>query len=206
MVMARKGRQPGDPIIIKKYANRRLYNTATSSYVTLDHLADLVKDNEDFVVVDAKSGEDITHSVLTQIIFEKEQKDESTMLPLPFLRQLISFYGDGLQAVVPGYLQYAMENLTKNQEQMRKAFTLEGGSANFVPVIEEMTRQNMAMFQQAMRMFTPGAYGTTGPSMTEDTSAPAAPAGEEKGEKDKELKDLQAELAALKSKVDALTR
>jgi len=200
--MARKGRQPGDPIIIKKYANRRLYNTATSSYVTLDHLADLVKDDEEFVVVDAKSGEDITHSVLTQIIFEKEQKDESTMLPLPFLRQLISFYGDGLQAVVPGYLQCAMESLTKNQEQMRKAFTMEGGTTNFVPVLEEMTRQNMALFQQTMRMFAPGSFGTA----EKAEAAPAAPAEEAPAGKGQDLKDLQAELAALKSKVDALTR
>ncbi len=108
------------PVVIKKYANRRLYNTATSAYVTLDHLATMVKEKTDFVVYDAKSGDDITRSVLTQIIFEEESKGGQTLLPIPFLRQLISFYGDSLQGVVPQYLEMSMAQFARNQEQMRK--------------------------------------------------------------------------------------
>ena len=108
------------PVVIKKYANRRLYNTATSAYVTLDHLSQMVKDKTDFVVYDAKTGEDITRSVLTQIIFEEESKGGQTLLPIPFLRQLISFYGDSLQGVVPQYLEMSMSQFARNQEQMRE--------------------------------------------------------------------------------------
>src|SRR6201993_120440 len=137
------------PITIKKYANRRLYNTQTSSYVTLDHLCEMVKDGADFEVRDARTGEDITRSVLTQIIFEEEAKGQN-LLPVRFLRQLIKFYGDSLQAFVPGYLDLSMESFTKNQEEMRNrmAEAFGGGSQ----VFENMTRQNLAMFERAMKM------------------------------------------------------
>jgi len=141
-----------EPVIIKKYANRRLYNTQTSSYVTLDHLAEMVKEGVDFEVRDARTGEDITRCVLTQIIVEEEGKGQN-LLPLRFLRQLIRLYGDSLQAFVPGYLDLSMENFAKNQDDMRNrmAQAFGGGSE----VLENMTRQNLAMFERAMKMFTP---------------------------------------------------
>lgn len=195
--MARKKREQGEPIIIKKYANRRLYNTETSSYVTLDHLADMIKAGEEFVVRDAKTNEDITRAVLTQIIFEKETR-EKNMLPIAFLRQLISLYGDGLQAMVPSYLQSAMEVLTRHQDQIRSACGEQLDTGSLMPIFEELTRQNLALFEQSMRVFTAGA----------DKPPPHTPepANEEKGaKKDQEIADLQAQLAALKEKVDALS-
>jgi polyhydroxyalkanoate synthesis repressor PhaR len=142
------------PVIIKKYANRRLYNTQTSSYVTLDHLCEMVKQGVEFEVRDARSNEDITRPVLTQIIFEEEAKGQS-LLPIGFLRQLIRFYGDSMQAFVPGYLELSMESFVKNQEAMRDriAEALGGGSQE----LENLTRQNLAMFERAMQMFTPFA-------------------------------------------------
>ena len=142
------------PVVIKKYANRRLYNTATSAYVTLDHLSQMVKDKTDFVVYDAKTGDDITRPVLTQIIFEEESKGGQTLLPIPFLRQLISFYGDSLQGVVPQYLEMSMTQFARNQEQMRKYLQNAFGFNPFQQ-FESMGKQNMAMFEQAMRMFNP---------------------------------------------------
>lgn len=142
------------PVIIKKYANRRLYNTQTSSYVTLDHLCEMVKRGVEFEVHDARTTEDITRSVLTQIIFEEEAKGQS-LLPIRFLRQLIRFYGDSMQAFVPGFLDLSMESFTKNQDEMRSriAEALGGGSQ----ALENLTRQNMAMFERAMQMFSPFA-------------------------------------------------
>ena len=152
-------KRDADPIVIKKYANRRLYNTATSSYVTLDHLAQMVRDGVDFQVFDAKSGEDITRSVLTHIIVEEESKGEN-MLPLGFLRQLISLYGDSVQAMVPGYLEQSMKAFSANQDQIRdmmeQAFASAAGG-NPMKAFEDMTRQNMAMFEQAMKNFNPFA-------------------------------------------------
>ena len=142
------------PVVIKKYANRRLYNTATSAYVTLDHLSQMVKDKTDFVVYDAKTGDEITRSVLTQIIFEEESKGGQTLLPIPFLRQLISFYGDSLQGVVPQYLEMSMTQFARNQEQMRRYMQNAFGFNPFQQ-FESMGKQNMAMFEQAMRMFNP---------------------------------------------------
>ena len=142
------------PVVIKKYANRRLYNTATSAYVTLDHLSTMVKEKTDFVVYDAKTGDDITRSVLTQIIFEEESKGGQTLLPIPFLRQLISFYGDSLQGVVPQYLEMSMAQFARNQEQMRKYLQNAFGFNPFQQ-FEAMGKQNMAMFEKAMRMFNP---------------------------------------------------
>jgi len=149
------------PVVIKKYANRRLYNTATSSYVTLDHLSTMVKAKTDFVVYDAKSGEDITRPVLTQIIFEEESKGGQTLLPIPFLRQLISFYGDSLQGVVPQYLEMSMTQFARNQEQMRKYMQNAFGFNPFQQ-FESMGKQNMAMFENAMRLFNPFAAGQGG--------------------------------------------
>jgi len=150
--LAKGAAAEGAPVTIKKYANRRLYNTATSSYVTLDHLATMVKEGQEFVVFDAKTGEDITRSVLTQIIFEEEGKG-TNLLPIRFLRQLIRFYGDSLQAVVPNYLDMSMESFARNQEQYRNYLTDAFGGP--FRQLEELGRQNVAMFQHAMSMFTP---------------------------------------------------
>lgn len=149
----KSGRQDA-PVIIKKYANRRLYNTATSSYVTLDDLATMVKADKEFVVYDAKSGEEITRSVLTQIIVEEESKGQH-LLPIGFLRQLISYYGDSLQAIVPKYLEQSMESFATNHEEMRQY--LSNAMEGMFPFgsIEDLSRQNMAFLQQAMKMLTP---------------------------------------------------
>src|SRR5262244_509209 len=143
-----------EPVVIKKYANRRLYNTGTSTYVTLEDLAGMVKNGEDFIVYDAKTGEDITRSVLTQIIFEQENKAGQNLLPTTFLRQLIRFYGDSMQMVVPKYLEQSIDTLTREQEKFRKqlADTLSG--TPFAP-LEEQVRRNMELFQQTFSMFKP---------------------------------------------------
>ncbi len=146
------------PITIKKYANRRLYNTATSSYVTLDHLAQMVKDGADFVVYDAKSGEDITRSVLTQIIVEEEGKGGQNLLPISFLRQIIGFYGDSLGGLVPRYLEHSMSSFLRNEQQMRQYMqNALDGLFPFNPLnpLEEMNKQNVAFFENAMKMFSP---------------------------------------------------
>src|SRR6201997_2413695 len=145
----------GKPVVVKKYANRRLYNTATSSYVTLDDLAKLIKEGGDFIAQDAKSGEDITRSVLTQIIVEQEQKGQN-LLPTSFLRQLISFYGDSMQFLVPGYLEQTMIAFARNQEQMRKNLQATFGIFPFGQ-FEEMGKQNIALFQRAIKLLSP--YG-----------------------------------------------
>src|ERR1051326_8696421 len=140
------------PVVIKKYANRRLYNTQTSSYVTLDHLCEMVKDGIEFEVRDARTGEDITRSVLTQIIFEEENKGQN-LLPIRFLRQLIRMYGDSLQAFVPGYLDMSMEGFTRQQEQVPE--DVAKGLGGCSRMIESVARQNLAMFEQTMKMFAP---------------------------------------------------
>ena len=184
------------PVVIKKYANRRLYNTQTSSYVTLDHLAQMVKEGTEFEVRDARTGEDITRSVLTQIIFEEEAKGQS-LLPIKFLRQLIRFYGDSLQSFVPGYLDMSMDGFTKNQEAMRnrlaEAF---GGSTQ---VIENMTRQNMAMFERAMQMFSPfaGARGRGEDEGKGNGSGERAKPSEEISELKNEIEAMRRQLAEL---------
>jgi len=153
-----------NPVIVKKYANRRLYNTESSSYITLDNLAEMVRENRDFVVYDAKSGEDITRSVLTQIIVEEEGKGKA-MLPTNFLRQLIGFYGDNMQSVVPRYLDQAMTSFAKQQESMRAAMQKTVG-AFMPPGMEDVGRKNMAMMERAMTLFTPfyrEADGTADP-------------------------------------------
>jgi polyhydroxyalkanoate synthesis repressor PhaR len=145
-----------EPVTIKKYANRRLYNTGTSSYVTLEDLAAMVKAGEDFVVYDAKTGEDITRSVLAQIIFEQENKEGQNLLPINFLRQLIRFYGDSMQMLVPRFLEASIESLTREQEKFRRQMTQAFGVGAFGP-LEEQVRRNMEMFERTFAMFTPFA-------------------------------------------------
>ena len=152
--MVEKSSGSSDAIVIKKYANRRLYNTSTSSYVTLGTLCMMVKEGQDFVVRDAKSGEDITRSVLTQIIVEEENKGQN-LLPIFFLRQLICFYGDSLQNMVPRYLDSTMAAFTQNQEQFRQHFSKSMVNANPNSKMEELGQQNLAMFQQTVGMFSP---------------------------------------------------
>src|SRR5260221_11498567 len=144
-----------EPVTIKKYANRRLYNTGTSTYVTLEDLAVMVKEGEDFVVFDAKTGEEITRSVLTQIIFEQENKGQN-LLPITFLRQLIRFYGDSMQMLVPRYLEVSVESLTREQEKFRKHMSQAFGAGPFAP-LEDQVRRNMEMFEKAFTMFAPFA-------------------------------------------------
>ncbi|SJZ90821.1 polyhydroxyalkanoate synthesis repressor PhaR [Enhydrobacter aerosaccus] len=194
------------PVVIKKYANRRLYNTATSAYVTLDHLSQMVKDKTDFVVYDAKTGEEITRSVLTQIIFEEESKGGQTLLPIPFLRQLISFYGDSLQGVVPQYLEMSMTQFARNQEQMRHYMQNAFGFNPFQQ-FESMGKQNMAMFEQAMRMFNPfaagqgaAAHANGAEAPKQEPSAPSAGSPEAIDELKRKLDELQGQLAALSKK------
>jgi polyhydroxyalkanoate synthesis repressor PhaR len=194
-----------EPVKIKKYANRRLYNTATSSYVTLDHLCQMVKQGTDFVVHDAKTGEDITRSVLTQIIVEEEGKSGQNMLPVSFLRQLISFYGDNLQALVPRYLENSMAAFARNQEQMRAAMQQAFGGMFPFPgsmgAMEEMGKQNLAMFQNAMKMWgiDPARMGVPGmPSAPAAT--PAAPGGETLDALRQQLEEMQARLESLSKK------
>ena len=169
----------GAKVTIKKYANRRLYDTESSAYITLDRLATMIREGRDFEVVDAKTGDDITHQVLTQIIVEEEARG-STMLPVNFLRQLIGLYGGSMQSAVPQYLEAAMEAFSKNQETMRDAF---GGK-----VFADLAKRNMAMFEEAGRAFTGSS-----------SSAKAA-----QSDKASEVDKLRAELAALQAKVDKL--
>lgn len=185
-------------IVIKKYANRRLYNTGTSTYVTLEDLAKMVKKGEDFVVQDAKSGDDITHSVLTQIIFEQESKTGNTLLPISFLRQLISYYGDQMQMVVPSFLEHSMKAFTEQQTQMREQMTKAFGdhplSKNLqmpIQLMEEQVKRNTEMFQQAMQMFSPFLGGQQ-------------PAPESKKAEAKDIDELKEQLRSLQNKLDSL--
>jgi polyhydroxyalkanoate synthesis repressor PhaR len=193
------------PVVIKKYANRRLYNTATSAYVTLDHLSQMVKDKTDFVVYDAKTGDEITRSVLTQIIFEEESKGGQTLLPIPFLRQLISFYGDSLQGVVPQYLEMSMTQFARNQDQMRRYMQNAFGFNPFQQ-FESMGKQNMAMFENAMRMFNPfGTAPGSSPAGAPAASPPAAPAnGHEPAKPEAAAPSNDSAIDDLKRKLDEL--
>ena len=184
------------PVVVKKYANRRLYNTATSSYVTLDDLAKLIKEGVDFVAHDAKTGEDITRSVLTQIIVEQEQKGGQNLLPISFLRQLISFYGDSMQFLVPGYLEQAMIAFNRNQEQMRKSLQATFGLFPFGQ-FEEMGKQNMALFDRALKMLAP--YAAEEKQKSGDAPPPAA-------EEDPRLKRLEAQIDQLTRQLEAMER
>jgi len=180
---------PESAVVIKKYANRRLYNTATSTYVTLDDLAVMVKAGTDFVVYDAKTGEDITRQVLTQIIFEEENKG-TNLLPINFLRQLIRFYGDSMQAIVPGFLEFSLGNLGKEQEKFR-AQMLEAWGADPFKAMQGHAERNMAMFNDAMRAFNPFAPAQKPPPARE-------PAGKD------DLQALKDQLSAMQQKLDTL--
>lgn len=181
----KKSSGESSPIIIKKYANRRLYNTETSSYITLELLSQMTREGREFVVVDAKTDEDITHNVLTQIIMEEEQRGQN-MLPVTFLRQLISMYGDSMQSMVPQYLEASMEAFRKNQQQFQEAMKGAFTSGPFA----EIAKRNMQMFEAATHAFTPGQPGD---------------AGDEADKKDDEIAQLKAQLAALNAKIDKLS-
>jgi polyhydroxyalkanoate synthesis repressor PhaR len=191
-----------EPITIKKYANRRLYNTGTSTYVTLEDLADMVKNGEDFTVVDAKSGEDITRSVLTQIIFEQENKGPN-LLPITFLRQLIRFYGDSIQNLIPTYLDFSIDSLVREQEKLRTQLTSAFGPNAFGPgalgAISDQVRRNTEMFEQAMRMFLP--FGSRG-----NRQPPASGAGEAPPQAgDADLDTLRRQLDDMQKRLDKLS-
>jgi polyhydroxyalkanoate synthesis repressor PhaR len=193
---------PQSAVVIKKYANRRLYNTSTSTYVTLDDLSVMVKSGTDFLVYDAKTGEDITRSVLTQIIFEEENKG-TNLLPINFLRQLIRFYGDSMQAFVPGFLEFSLENLGKEQEKFRtQLLDVWGGDA--IKAMQDHAQRNMAMFGDAMKVFNPFAAVLGG--AVPGAPAPGKPAhpGSGTGSKD-DLQALKDQLAAMQQKLDTIT-
>jgi polyhydroxyalkanoate synthesis repressor PhaR len=181
-----------EPITIKKYANRRLYNTGTSTYVTLEDLATMVKSGENFVVFDAKTGEDITRSVLAQIIFEQENKEGQSLLPIAFLRQLIRFYGDSMQMLVPRYLEQSMQSFTGQQEKFREQMAQAFGGVGFGP-LEDQVRRNMEMFEKTFAMFVPFASGQ------KTAAAAEKPAGS-----GSEMDDLKRQLSDLQNRLDKM--
>jgi polyhydroxyalkanoate synthesis repressor PhaR len=189
------------PTIIKKYANRRLYHTGTSTYVTLDDLARMVKSGEDFVVTDAKTGEDITRSVLGQIIFEQEGSGQQPLLPIAFLRQLIRFYGDQVQALIPTYLESSISAFTRNQDKLREQMA-RALSGDALGVMEEQTRRNMEMFSEAMRMwmpFAPGGAKAGGPGANSGGPNPGKPEANEK-----EIDSLRRQLSEMQKTLDTI--
>jgi polyhydroxyalkanoate synthesis repressor PhaR len=186
-----------EPVTIKKYANRRLYNTGTSTYVTLEDLAAMVKSGEDFVVYDAKTGEEITRSVLTQIIFEQENKEGQNLLPITFLRQLIRFYGDSMGMLVPRYLDISIASLTREQEKFRNQMAQAFGGSPF-GALEEQARRNMEMFERAFAMFTPFARQAAGGTGTATTEADKPKAGGD-------IDDLKRQLEEMQRKVEKLS-
>ena len=192
-----------EPTTIKKYANRRLYNTGTSTYVTLEDLADMVKNEEDFIVFDAKSGEDITRSVLTQIIFEQENKGQN-LLPITFLRQLIRFYGDSIQNLIPTYLDFSIESLVREQEKFRGQMANAFGPGAFGPgalgVIGDQVRRNTEMFEKAMKMFLPFGAARAG----EAQGKPPEPAGTPKSDAD--LEALRRQLDEMQKRLDKMSK
>ena len=192
----------GDKVVIKKYANRRLYNTRSSAYVTLEHLSEMVKEGVDFVVYDAKTNEDITRSVLTQIIFDEENRGGAqNLLPIQFLRQLIRFYGDSMQAFVPSYLEMSLNGFTQQQERLRGQVAGAMGAAPGRVFLEEQGRQNLVLFDRAMKMFTPFAF-----ARPEDATAPAPaaepakPADTSLDELKQRMEEMQAQIAKLAAK------
>ena len=184
------------PITIKKYANRRLYNTGTSTYVTLEDLADMVKRGEDFIVNDAKTGEDITRQVLAQIIFEQENKEGQSLLPITFLRQLIRFYGDSMQMLVPRYLEVSIESLTREQEKFRQQMAQAFGGGPF-GALEDQVRRNMEMFERAFAMFSPFARREEQPAEAEKTRTSAGESGE--------IEDLKRQMDDMQKRLDRLS-
>jgi polyhydroxyalkanoate synthesis repressor PhaR len=188
-----------DPVVIKKYANRRLYNTGTSTYVTLEDLAAMVKAGEDFVVYDAKGGDDITRSVLTQIIFEQENKEGQNLLPIAFLRQLIRFYGDSMQMLVPRYLEVSIDSLTREQEKFRQQVTQAFGAnpLGTLGPLEDHVRRNMEMFERAFSMFAPFARRGEKPGEPERS---AARPGNDMDDMKRQLDEMQKRLEMLSAK------
>jgi polyhydroxyalkanoate synthesis repressor PhaR len=193
---AEAGKSGDERVVIKKYANRRLYNTASSSYVTLEHLSEMVKKGVDFVVYDAKTNEEITRSVLTQIIFEEESRGQN-LLPIQFLRQLIRFYGDQMQAFLPSYLELSLDSFIRQQERLRSQFTPlnPAGIGNY----EEQIRQNLALFDRAMKMFSPFSF------RGEEGEAPSQPAPAAEPAKD-DLAELRKQMAAMQEQLAALAK
>ncbi|MBV9997007.1 MAG: polyhydroxyalkanoate synthesis repressor PhaR [Caulobacteraceae bacterium] len=183
-----------DRVVIQKYANRRLYNKATSSYITLEDLAAMVREGVDFVVYDAKTGEDITRKVLTQIIFDEENRGQN-LLPIQFLRQLIRFYGDQMQAFLPSYLELSLEGFIRQQERLRSQFAAMNPAGG---AYEDQIRQNLALFDRAMKMFTPFAY-----KPEESPPSPASPAAETSKD---DLEDLRSQLKAMQEQIAALAK
>jgi polyhydroxyalkanoate synthesis repressor PhaR len=198
----------GERVVIKKYANRRLYNTASSSYVTLEHLSEMVKQGVDFVVYDAKTNEDITRTVLTQIIFEEEEKSQGqSLLPIQFLRQLISFYGNSMQAFLPSYLELSLASFTQQQERLRQQMATFGqGAGGLGPggmgAYEDLARQNLQLFDRAMKMFSPFSYA---PAPTRAEEAPAAPRAAEP-QSDEALTALRKQMAEMQAQLDKLAK
>jgi len=188
--------KPDNPVIIKKYANRRLYNTGTSTYVTLEDLAAMVKKGEDFAVYDAKTGEDITRSVLTQIIFEQENKEGQNLLPITFLRQLIRFYGDSMQTLVPRFLETSIDSFTREQGKFREQMAQAFGGVGF-GAMEDQVRRNMEMFERAFAMFVPFARREGLAATEADKSKEKAPGGE--------LDDMKRKLEDMQKRIDQLT-
>ncbi|GBE43555.1 PHB/PHA accumulation regulator DNA-binding domain protein [bacterium BMS3Bbin10] len=210
-VVSNESESQGDPIVIKKYANRRLYNTDTSSYVTLDDLAEMVRAERDFSVHDAKTGEDLTHAVLTQIIVDQESKGQN-LLPIGFLRQLIRFYGDSIERLVPSYLEFSLDKLTSQQDQYRKQMEDAFGVLPF-DAVKDQARMNFAMFEKAMGMFKPfnTAMGNAEAANQDDKSetgkgGAAADAGAKSKGKPGDIEALKAEMTAMQNKLDQLSK
>ena len=188
----------GEKVVIQKYANRRLYNKATSTYITLDDLAGMVREGVDFVVYDAKSGEDITRKVLTQIIFEEESSGQS-LLPIQFLRQLIRFYGDQMQAFLPSYLELSLDSFIRQQERLRTQFSTLNPTG--IGVYEDQIRQNLALFDRAMKMFSPFPFrGEEGEAGAASAASATEPAKDDLAELRNQMAAMQEQLAALAKK------
>jgi polyhydroxyalkanoate synthesis repressor PhaR len=188
------------PIVIKKYANRRLYNTDTSTYVTLDDLASMVRSERDFVVFDARTGEDLTHAVLTQIIVEQESKGNQNLLPIGFLRQLIRFYGNSMERLVPSYLEYSLDTLTREQDKYRQQFADTFGSAAF-DAMQDQTRKNLEIFERALNMFSPF---TTFEAISKTAAAAAPKKPEPQRDSSSEIDELKSQLASIQSQLNKL--
>ncbi|MDP3747347.1 MAG: polyhydroxyalkanoate synthesis repressor PhaR [Phenylobacterium sp.] len=200
MVDTQHGKADDTRVVIKKYANRRLYNTASSSYVTLDHLSEMVKQGVDFVVYDAKTGEEITRTVLTQIIFEEEGRDGQNLLPIQFLRQLIGFYGNSMQAFLPSYLELSLATFAEQQERLRTQFSaLPIGTG--MGAYDETIRQNLAMFDRAMKMFSPFSYAARG-----DEAAPAAKPDAPPAAADETLNVLKKQMEEMQAQIEKLAK
>ncbi|MDZ4318213.1 MAG: polyhydroxyalkanoate synthesis repressor PhaR [Phenylobacterium sp.] len=186
-------------VVIKKYANRRLYNTASSSYVTLEHLSDMVKQGVDFVVYDAKTNEDITRTVLTQIIFEEESREGQNLLPIQFLRQMIGFYGNSVQDFLPSYLELSLATFAQQQERMRAQLTSLGTPG--IGSYDEQIRQNLVLFDRAMKMFSPFAY-----ARPEETQPPAPPTAKAEPVSDDTLNVLKKQMEDMQAQIEKLAK